>query len=128
MLESMNVSGSTVFAGALALAAIFRAGVVLYRLYFHPLCCVPGPRLAGATSLYLRYYEVVEGGGITKLLPHLHKNYSMFASIHLYISVNYGRLACHSNRALPRSHQRHRSIQKVSNIYPIKIQNKAKSS
>ncbi|OJJ88185.1 cytochrome P450 [Aspergillus glaucus CBS 516.65] len=76
MLESMSLSESAIITTAVTLAAILRAGVVLYRLYFHPLCCVPGPKLAGATSLHLRYYEVVEGGGITKLLPHLHKEYN----------------------------------------------------
>lgn len=79
MFESMSLSGSAILTTAVTLAAILRAGVVLYRLYFHPLCCVPGPKLAGATSLHLRYYEVVEGGGITKLLPHLHKEYSMLS-------------------------------------------------
>ena len=31
--------------------------VVIYRLYFHPLTKVPGPRLAAATTLYQSYYN-----------------------------------------------------------------------
>lgn len=114
MHEDMSFSVSTVTARALVLTVIFRAVVVIYRLHFHPLCRVPGPSVAGATSLYLRYYEVVKGGGITKLLPHLHKKYSMFISIYLRLPANHGRLTGHSNCAQPRPHQRHRSIQNVS--------------
>lgn len=77
MPDSISLSGSTIFAGALALLVISRVVVVLYRLYFHPLCSVPGPKLAAATSLYLRYHEVAGGGGITQSLPYLHKKYSM---------------------------------------------------
>lgn len=105
MLESMNLPSSAILTAGLALAAIFRAAVVLYRLYFHPLCCVPGPKLAGATSLYLRYYEVVEGGGITQLLPGFHKKYSMSVSMYICISAYHGRLTGHSNRAQPCPHQ-----------------------
>lgn len=104
MSESISLSGYTILSTAVVLTAIFRATVVLYRLYFHPLCCVPGPGLAGATSLYLRYYEVVKGGGITKLLPHLHKKYSTFVSTHFCLFANQHRLTGHSNRAQPRSH------------------------
>lgn len=50
-----------------------RTGVIIHRLFAHPLASVPGPRLAAATSLYLRYHDIAEHGGLTKHLSHLHK-------------------------------------------------------
>lgn len=77
----LSLPSSTVFVGSLALFIAFRAIVVVYRLCFHPLCPVPGPKLAAASSLYIRYYEVFGGGGLTHFLPDLHKVYSTFSRL-----------------------------------------------
>lgn len=43
-------------ATALVLALTYLGLLVTYRLYFHPLSRVPGPRLAAVTKLYQTYY------------------------------------------------------------------------
>lgn len=47
--QSMRVP---VWACGLILFILYRIGIVIYRLYFHPLAKFPGPKIAGATNLY----------------------------------------------------------------------------
>ncbi|KAF9767249.1 hypothetical protein IL306_000204 [Fusarium sp. DS 682] len=49
--------------------------VIIYRLYFHPLAKVPGPRLAAITWLYQTYYSFVGGSRFYLQIEKLHEIY-----------------------------------------------------
>lgn len=69
-------------AGTLVLAYIvYWFGLVIYRLYFHPLAGFPGPRLAAATSWWEFYYDVVKDGELVFQLPGLHKKYGIISAM-----------------------------------------------
>lgn len=46
-----------------------------YRVYFHPLSKIPGPKLAAATHLYEFYYDIICGGRFLFQIEKLHKKY-----------------------------------------------------
>jgi hypothetical protein len=54
--------------------------LALYRLYFHPLAKVPGPRLAAISRLYDFYFDcLLNGGGkFAFQIEQLHKQYGLF--------------------------------------------------
>lgn len=51
-------------------------GVVVYRIFFHPLAHIPGTPLAGATSLYCYWYNA-RGGRFYLQIQKLHERYGM---------------------------------------------------
>ena len=53
----------------------YRASVIIYRLYFHPLAHFPGPRLAAASTLYRAYYQCWKDGKLLHKTTQLHKVY-----------------------------------------------------
>lgn len=59
------------------LVAITLCGVSLaaYRLYFHPLSHIPGPKLAAATQWYEFYYDIVLKGQYMNQFLRLHEKY-----------------------------------------------------
>jgi len=59
------------FLAALVVYVVFKT---IYRLTSHPLAGFPGPKLAGVTSLYGAYYDILDSG-LVKRLPELHKKY-----------------------------------------------------
>jgi hypothetical protein len=47
----------------------------IYRLYFHPLSKVPGPKLAAASHIVEFYYDVILGGMYCWELKRMHEKY-----------------------------------------------------
>lgn len=59
----------------LSLPLLYCVAVVIYRLYFHPLRSIPGPRLAAATGWYDFYYDVYLKGELLFKIKELHEIY-----------------------------------------------------
>ena len=57
--------------------------VSAYRLYFHPLAKIPGPRLAALTFWYEFYHDVILPGRYVWKIQKLHKDYGKLAFIYL---------------------------------------------
>lgn len=53
-------------------------GNITYRLYFHPLASVPGPKIAAGTWLYQTYYSFVGGSRFYLQVEKLHHKYGTF--------------------------------------------------
>ncbi|KAH6606462.1 cytochrome P450 monooxygenase [Trichoderma cornu-damae] len=60
------------------LPALYTVGLIIYRIYFHPLAKFPGPRLAIATKWYEFYYDIMKkpGGQFFKHLNEIHDEYA----------------------------------------------------
>jgi hypothetical protein len=56
-------------------AVLYTLGLVLYRLYLHPLAKFPGPRFAAVTTFYEAYFEIVLKGQYSKQISKLHDQY-----------------------------------------------------
>jgi hypothetical protein len=57
-----------------------------YRLFFHPLSRIPGPRLAALTTWWEVYENVWRGGHLPFELKELHKIYGLFIEFKIQIS------------------------------------------
>ena len=79
---------------ACALFFLYALGLAIYRLYFHPLAGIPGPKLAALTRYYEAYFDVYKGGVYTLKIGELHEKYGMlslhrpFLAIKQAINVN----------------------------------------
>lgn len=62
----------TVGAGGILISLVIR---LIYRVYFHPLSKIPGPKLAAATSAYIFYFNVIKQGTFIWQLERLHEVY-----------------------------------------------------
>ncbi|KIW42127.1 uncharacterized protein PV06_05711 [Exophiala oligosperma] len=60
---------------------LYLVGLVIYRLYFHPLAKFPGPKYAAISRWHEFYYEVVKQGQFTFKVQELHKQYGPIVRI-----------------------------------------------
>lgn len=65
----------------------YLAGLVVYRLYFHPLAKFPGPKYAAISRWHEFYYEVVKKGQFTFKVQELHRKYGRFPSCERHLAV-----------------------------------------
>jgi hypothetical protein len=75
-----------IFAASLGLYAL---GLLVYRLYLHPLAKFPGPKLAAVTSFYEGYFEIVLKGQYSRQISKLHDQYGEYISNHSSQFLNY---------------------------------------
>ena len=57
------------------LILVFVASLTLYRLALSPLARIPGPKLAGLTSWYEIYYDIIQPGQYVWKIKDMHKKY-----------------------------------------------------
>lgn len=59
-----------------SVAVLYIVGILIYRLYIHPLAKFPGPKLAAATGWYETYHDLKNPGGqLMYKLHELHRTY-----------------------------------------------------
>jgi hypothetical protein len=62
---------------------LYGVGLVVYRLFLHPLAKFPGPKIAAVLTLYEAYFEIVLKGQYSKEISRLHDVYGMLFSPNL---------------------------------------------
>ncbi|KAJ5317857.1 hypothetical protein N7508_002365 [Penicillium antarcticum] len=67
--------------GTGALVTYFMAKSI-YRLYFHPLSKIPGPRLAAISTIYEFYFNVIKQGSFIWEMERLHKDSNYYDEIY----------------------------------------------
>lgn len=60
---------------AVLIWSTYLLGLVIYRLFFHPLAKFPGPKYAALSRWHEFYYEVVKKGQFTFVIQEYHKKY-----------------------------------------------------
>lgn len=64
----------------LTAAGLYGLGRAVYNVFFHPLRKFPGPLMAGATSSWKAYKEVIKQETLAQELFVLHEKYGMIKS------------------------------------------------
>ncbi|KAJ5360620.1 hypothetical protein N7517_009811 [Penicillium concentricum] len=87
---------------------IYIAVKSIYRLYFHPLSKIPGPKLAAITSGYEFYFNVIKGGMFIWEIERLHEIYGPIIRItplevHIKDSSYYDEIYASSKRKREKS-------------------------
>jgi hypothetical protein len=60
---------------------IYHVSLIIYRLVWHPLASIPGPKLAASTNLYGAYHDLILGGSLVRKVAQLHEKYGKLWSI-----------------------------------------------
>lgn len=79
----MTIHSRITTPAALCLFTIFILLKIVYRLLWHPLASIPGPKRAAASTLYRMYYDIHLDGEWAYHLKTLHEKYGQ----HIRISV-----------------------------------------
>ncbi|KAL6794162.1 cytochrome P450 [Trichoderma sp. SZMC 28012] len=66
---------------ALAGLGVYLSLRTVYRLYFHPLAHIPGPKLTACSHLYEFYYNVIRPGQFLFKIEEMHKQYGPIVRI-----------------------------------------------
>jgi len=63
--------------GGLALLFVRELYQIIYRIYFHPLASIPGPKLAAISQWYEFYYDILKwpGGQYWLKVDKMHERY-----------------------------------------------------
>jgi hypothetical protein len=69
------LSNSQLLGGAAAALFFYVVSIITYRLCFHPLAKFPGPKLAAATQLYEKYFDIVKKGKFIWEIEKMHEEY-----------------------------------------------------
>ena len=76
----MSTAGGSigdVAGGIVALIFLYRALVIIYRLFLSPLAKFPGPKLAAATSWYEAFFDL-RSKNFPDVLSELHDKYGIY--------------------------------------------------
>lgn len=68
-------TSNTILASSIVIGVICYAGLLVYRLCFHPLANFPGPKLAAASLWYEFYYDVILRGKFMWKIQEMHNQY-----------------------------------------------------
>ncbi|KAB8235872.1 cytochrome P450 [Aspergillus alliaceus] len=74
MMTLADLSPILIVAILAGIALLYRIGIIIYRLFFHPLAKFPGPKLLAASSFPHAYYNWTQGTWYRQVLD-LHKSY-----------------------------------------------------
>jgi cytochrome P450 len=74
-LGIFSTSAGSPLLSAFAAFVLYRFLLIVYRLFFHPLSKVPGPKLAAATSLFETYYNLFLPGVYFRVIREMHDQY-----------------------------------------------------
>lgn len=76
ILDNFEFSPRLLFYTVSTVAIARLLHTLAWRLWFHPLASVPGPRLAAVSNLWQAWQDVVRGGNTALAIDKLHYEYS----------------------------------------------------
>lgn len=84
-----QISPVTLLVTFVSLALVYASVLVIYRLFFHPLASIPGPKLAAATGWVEAYYELLHGEGGQFIFKYRDWHEKYGESLHHFHSLRY---------------------------------------